>query len=161
MGKECISLFSEADKQRFWGKVARAGEGDCWNWTASLDRYGYGKFRKGPGLFIASRVSLAMHFGRDLDAAEMACHTCDNPACVNPAHLFVGSAKDNFVDAVRKGRVSQDMSAHLAASAKAKAAKTHCKRGHELTGRNLNVRPDGRRRCLACARLTRQRVPAG
>jgi len=153
MAADFIHTLSNADKERFWAKVQIIGPNECWNWLAAKDGRGYGKFRKGPKYLIASRLSLAMHVGRDLHTSEMACHTCDNPACTNPSHLFIGTGKQNFDDAVQKGRISKDMSDRLAGAAKEKKNRSHCKRGHELSGRNLNVRADGRRRCLACARL--------
>ena len=68
-------------------------------------------------------------------------HLCDNPACVNPRHLALGTTAANNWDMVRKGRFRAP-----------NASKTHCHNGHELQGENLYVMRDGRRQCRACYR---------
>lgn len=97
---------SELNKARFWAKVRRQGPNDCWPWIPCLkqpkSRYGY--FHVGRKSSGAHRYSLEIKLGRALEEKELACHTCDNPACVNPAHLFVGSDLDNSRDMVTKGR---------------------------------------------------------
>jgi len=97
--------MSETD-DRFWSKVDRTG--DCWLWTAGTTRRGYGVFHPRHGETIgAHRWSLSQSLGRDLASSEFACHTCDNPACVRPAHLFAGSHDDNMADMRSKGRSSR------------------------------------------------------
>lgn len=75
----------------------------CWIWTGSTDKDGYGVAKlRGRRVEKAHRLSFRLHNG---DAAGMlVCHTCDNPQCVNPAHLFIGTALDNKSDCVSKGR---------------------------------------------------------
>lgn len=81
----------------FWDHVERTDS--CWIWTgARCPRQGYGRF----GDFKAHRL-VAAHIHGDIDGLDV-CHTCDNPPCVNPAHLFLGTAKDNMRDMRRKGR---------------------------------------------------------
>lgn len=96
----------ERFKGRFWSKVAVAGPDECWPWLASTKGgpHGYGQFyiRKGVPV-TASRVALALQ-GYVLTHELVACHRCDNPPCVNPAHLFVGTYSDNAEDSVAKGR---------------------------------------------------------
>ena len=90
--------------RRFWAKVDKLGEFDCWLWTGRrAKRYGYGELYRGPGQTVgkAHRISWELHHGpTDLKVL----HTCDNPACVNPAHLFLGTQQDNLRDMRDKGR---------------------------------------------------------
>lgn len=76
----------------------------CWLWTERVDpKGGYGEIRLGRKKWRAHRLSWAVHFGAAPDSL-MVCHKCDVPSCINPAHLFLGTARDNMVDMARKGR---------------------------------------------------------
>lgn len=92
-------------EERFWSKVDKSGGPDaCWPWTDKLLKSGYGKFfvARGQSPAIASRLSLQMT-GVDLTGLE-ARHTCDNPPCVNPAHLEPGTHAQNMADMARRNR---------------------------------------------------------
>jgi hypothetical protein len=103
-------------EQRFWAKVAKGAPGECWEWTAARSLEGYGRFRLGTGAVNAHRVSWQLaHPGVELTADDYICHTCDNPPCMNPAHLFKGDVRVNTADMVAKGRQSQG-AAHAAAN---------------------------------------------
>jgi hypothetical protein len=89
---------------RFWEKVDRRGDDECWNWTAGRNRWGYGKFSpRTPGHMGAHRFSAMLHFGM-FDLRLLVLHHCDNPACVNPAHLYLGTDADNARDKRVRGR---------------------------------------------------------
>jgi hypothetical protein len=92
-------------ERRFWDKVDRRGPDDCWPWKAGRDKDGYGRFAAGRTT-RAHRYSWEVHNG-PIPVGFLALHRCDNPPCVNPAHLFVGSHQDNIRDCVEQGRQSR------------------------------------------------------
>jgi hypothetical protein len=87
--------------KRFWDKVVKTDT--CWVWTASVNGKGYGSFGYGGRVQLAHRVSWQMHCG-PIPPGLCVCHACDNPSCVRPDHLFLGTIKDNNRDRDRKGR---------------------------------------------------------
>lgn len=90
-----------ASRREFWAKVNMLG--DCWEWTGATTDGGYGKLGYAGHNFTAHRCSYEYVFGR-LPEDMWVLHKCDNPPCVNPAHLFLGVAKDNTADMYAKGR---------------------------------------------------------
>jgi hypothetical protein len=91
-------------ESRFWSKVAKTPA--CWVWTASRDDSGYGRLKVGGKRGIAKRAHrLAWELLRGpIPDGLCVLHRCDNPPCVNPAHLFLGTKRDNTLDATAKGR---------------------------------------------------------
>ena len=94
-------------EERFWAKVNRSATRDgCWIWNGGRNAYGYGLIYEGRKAIQAHRLSYELHFS-PLAQDQIVSHRCDNPACVNPAHLVAGTQSDNIRDAIRKGRFPQ------------------------------------------------------
>lgn len=75
----------------------------CWVWTGSKNKQGYGNFEINSQSTKAHRFSYLLYYG-ELPFDRDICHSCDNPSCVNPEHLFAGTTKDNILDMEEKGR---------------------------------------------------------
>lgn len=86
-----------------WRWVVVGAEDDCWPWTRWLDRDGYGKIVVVGRAFKPHRLAFQLATGRD-PGDQLVCHSCDNPPCCNPAHLFLGTQADNLRDMRTKGR---------------------------------------------------------
>jgi len=132
---------------RFWARVALADSG-CWEWQGAASGFGYGDFR------VSTRVGYRAHqyawewFNGPITPGMFVMHSCDNPKCVNPAHLKLGTPKDNNQDMWSKGRGRPYV----------RPPRTHCRNGHELDEENTYLKPqyDGKkgftRECRACRR---------
>lgn len=92
--------MQKTPEERFWAKVDKRGPDDCWEWTSSRLPKGYGRF----GSTLAHRYVYELTHGREAAEGVVIRHTCDNPPCVNPAHLIAGTYKDNTDDMMRRGR---------------------------------------------------------
>lgn len=136
--------MSATATQRFWAKVDKRGLEECWLWTASLFRLGYGQFRAGPGQkrnVLAHRFSYEVAHG-PIPVGLCVMHTCDNRRCVNPAHLRLGTHTDNMRDCAAKGRNCRV----------GWSRQTHCVRGHAFDEANTRITPKGHRACRRCSR---------
>ena len=98
-------MIPEKLLESFWKKVKKTNS--CWEWTAVKTSKGYGHLpyaRNWGFTTLAHRLSYLIHRG-DIPEGLLICHTCDNPHCVNPEHLFLGTQVDNMQDCLSKGRV--------------------------------------------------------
>ena len=114
---------------------------DCVEWTGHLKRSGYGQVCIEGRHHAVHRLAWEEANGPIPDGMYV-CHTCDNPACYNVDHLFLGTNSDNQRDSASKGRHRN-------------SRKTECPKGHTYDDENTYVDNDGRRHCRACRRRTR------
>jgi hypothetical protein len=134
------------DIGRFWEKVDRRGFFDCWPWLGVRDHKGYGQFSTGGragGMHGAHRFAVQLT-GATIPAGMFVLHHCDNPPCVNPAHLYVGTNADNMRDMWARGRAPRQTN-----------PRQFCRNGHAYRDTAV-VYADGIRRCLECRRLRHQ-----
>ena len=91
-------------QERMESKTSKAGENDCWLWTASCDTAGYGIIRIDNKLRHASHIAFEIYNNKPVPHDMLIMHSCDNPLCVNPKHLSIGTKLLNNVDKKKKGR---------------------------------------------------------
>lgn len=130
--------IQETREQRFWSKVRMAPGDGCFAWLGGQDgRRGYGKFWFSPTQrsMFAHRAAWVLMNGAIPDGLHVL-HRCDNPICVRPDHLFLGTPTDNLHDAITKGRHSR----------------RHCVHGHAYEPGNVAINCRGSRMCIICLR---------
>ncbi len=96
-------IITPSFEVRYWEKVERRNDAECWYWAAHKNSKGYGQFGIGGKAVKATHVAIALD-GRPLPPGAIVMHSCDNPSCVNPKHLLAGSVADYNADRKRKGR---------------------------------------------------------
>jgi len=107
--------FVRIDQGKFWSRVRKSADGGCWEWIGPKFKAGYGQISGGGTLAYAHRYSLYLVTG-SLPEGTHVCHRCDNPGCVNPAHLFLGDAKVNSDDKRQKLRKQRKITGSQAIS---------------------------------------------
>src|ERR1700686_3375768 len=103
-----MTLRAIATETRFWKKVIKAAPDECWLWTDSLIRTGYGYLWANRRNVEAHRFSWEIHNG-PIPAGLYVLHRCDVRHCVNPSHLFLGTKADNNADKCAKGRQARQL----------------------------------------------------
>lgn len=98
-------VMKSTPEERFWSYVDRKSPEECWEWTGCRFNTGYGMLGVGSKCRSTHRLSWELHFG-PVPGGLWVLHRCDNRSCVNPAHLFLGTARDNYHDSRAKGRHS-------------------------------------------------------
>lgn len=128
---------------RFWRKVDRsAGPEACWPFMGSRRAAGYGVISVGKKNDLAHRVAFRLAKGGVIPDGMLVCHSCDNPPCCNPAHLWLGTDGDNIADMIRKGRAVFHRGERVA----------HAKLTASLVAELRQQKADGTLKCRAAAR---------
>lgn len=125
--------------------------GECWEFTGSVNEDGYGTVRHNGRMVGAHRVAWETANGQPTPTDLQVCHHCDNPPCVNPAHLFLGTNRDNVIDRQAKGR-TKNLELGRAVLAAQRAGITRCANGHSYP-ENVRYRQNGARYCGECNRI--------
>lgn len=102
MAAKLMLLLTEKDKARFWSKVDKRGPDECWEWRGTKLK-GYGRLRSRVGQMWAHRVAWVIANG-EIPNGLCVCHACDHRPCTNPAHLWLGTQRENRDDCTRKDR---------------------------------------------------------
>lgn len=130
--------ITDEQLKRFWAKVDKKTESECWEWIAGKNSRGYGNFKLNGKTVTASRISWSLLNG-EIFSDIFVCHSCDNPSCVNPSHLFVSDNQGNVDDMIGKKRHRNQV-------------KTHCGTcSREYSIENTYHRSSGHRVCKYCS----------
>jgi hypothetical protein len=131
-----------APEDRFWTRVDRKGDDDCWPWVGARNQKGYGVFEIQGRRTVVHRFSYELVNG-PIPSKLVIDHLCRNTSCVNPAHLEAVTNRENILRGIGP-------------SARAARA-THCPKGHPYSGANLYVAARGDRQCRTCIQKRHER----
>jgi len=99
-----VLKWTSTQQERFWSKIKKGSEDECWEWKGYRERDGYGRYWFGDHKFLAHRTAWVLTHKKVVPPGLVVMHICDNPACCNPNHLKVGTQTQNIADMVQKGR---------------------------------------------------------
>lgn len=106
--------LEKKDLVRFWAKIQATEDDKCWVWTGAKSSAGYGRFKVNGKLLSPHRIAYSLFNEAELTDLFV-CHTCDNPSCCNPKHLFLGTRSENMKDCFKKGRLTSYRAGYIAA----------------------------------------------
>ena len=138
-------LRDQSFQDRFYKNVSVRGDDECWPWIGVRLRAGYGQFNHRYTRIVASRVAWELANQRTIPHGLFACHSCDNPPCCNPRHIWLGTASDNVRDMVAKGRHRGFCPRHS----------DYCKRGHRYDTQRPYPSQKQKRHCHICHTITK------
>lgn len=98
-------LWSDADYIARYKAKTITNENGCWIWQGYIHQFGYAETSYRSETWRAHRIMFKLHNPETFDPKLDVCHSCDTPACINPAHLWQGTEKDNMIDCSKKGRI--------------------------------------------------------
>ena len=143
MDVDLDSDYTKKVMERLYSRTVKVGNG-CIEYTGCKVA-GYGSIGYKGKNARTHRLTYMVHNNvSHLENKELVCHSCDNPSCVNPDHLWLGTHQDNIKDCVAKGRYFMN-----------RTIMTHCARGHEQNEVNTYVYANKRRSCRRCDRIYR------
>ena len=104
--RSCNMASELSETEMFWQRVKKHGPDNCWEWTGTIENHGYARIGAGENRKLAHRLCWEIVYGPIPDGMCV-CHKCDNPGCVNPNHLFLGTQLENMQDREQKGRTAR------------------------------------------------------